>query len=279
MPAGPPPLAPLLLVSAPRDGAPPASFWRFEGAPPPGRGDTPVLALAGLGLDGRVFGRLGSLARRRDLVLANLPNRLPPASPSMEDLAREALSILDAAGHAGRPAVLLGSSVGGMVALAAALSFPQRVRALVLVGTCATRADLPWRLRALSRLHPLVPRRAYPRALAAILLPRSRYRDDPEGREELRLQMLRRTKGFVGGFLHAMDGYDVRARLREVAAPALVLHGERDGVIPLAAGRALAAALPRARFTAFPGVAHLPHFSAPGPFGDAVERFLVGERL
>src|SRR5689334_18760972 len=106
--------SPLRLVSDPRHGAGPpdprrragpASFWRFEGAPAPGTGKTPVLAIAGLGLDGRVFSRLGALARDRDLVLVNLRNDRP-AGTSMAEFGREALDALDAAGHGDRPAVL-----------------------------------------------------------------------------------------------------------------------------------------------------------------------------
>jgi pimeloyl-[acyl-carrier protein] methyl ester esterase len=41
-----------------------------------------------------------------------------------------------------------------------------------------------------------------------------------------------------------------------VAGPVLVIHGEADAICPVAAGRALAAALPAARLVTLPGAGH-----------------------
>lgn len=261
------------LVSAPRDGKRPASFWRFAGAPPPGTGRTPVLAVAGLGLDGRVFSRLAPLAADRDLVLVNLPNDLPPA-PTMGEVAAEALAALDAAGHGGRPAVVLGSSFGGMVALALALDAPGRAAGLVLVGTAPSWSSVPARLRLAARLHGAIPRRAYPRVFAAVMLPPLRG-TPPERREELRVQMLHRTKGFLGSSLAAMRGFDARGRLGEVRAPALVVHGLSDHVFGPATGEALAGGIPGARLVALPGCGHLPQVSHADALLGALREFLA----
>jgi pimeloyl-ACP methyl ester carboxylesterase len=262
------------LVSAPRPGGGrPASFWRFEDAPPPGSGAAPLLALPGLGLDGRAFARWAPLAASRDLVLANLPNEVPPGA-DMAHFAREALAALDAAGHAGRPAVLAGSSFGGMVALAAALAAPDRVAALVLLGTAPGWPHLRARLRVLSGLHALVPRRAYPSVFAELMLPRFRW-IEPTLREEMRVQMLHRTKEFLGASVAAIRGFDATPRLREIRAPALVLHGERDPVFPPRAAEALAAGLPRATLCTVDGCGHLPHLTHPAESLRAIEAFLA----
>jgi len=263
----------LRLESVPRPGRRPASFWRFEGAPAPGTGRAPLLAVHGLGVDGRFFRHLGPLARDRDLVLVNLPNDLP-AGATMDDLADEALSALDAAGHGAARAVVLGSSFGGMVALAVALARPGRTAGLVLVGTAGAWADVPLHLRFLARVHPLVPRLPYPRVLAALMLPPVFSVADPAAREELRVQMLHRTKGFVGGAIGAMRGFDARGRLGGVAAPTLVVHGGADHIFPERTGRALAAAIPGARFVGIPSCGHLPPFTHPGDTCRAVESFL-----
>jgi pimeloyl-ACP methyl ester carboxylesterase len=271
----------LILVSAPRrtQGAAgrPASFWRFEGAPPPGTGKTPVLALGGLALDGRVFSRLGALARERDLVLANLPNDVPLRS-RMEDMGREGLEILDAAGHAGRPAVLMGSSFGGMAVIAAAADRPDRAAALVLIGTAPSWAFVSLRLRAAAAVQGLVPRRAYPRVFAAVMLPPLR-RMDPEVRADLRAQMLHRTKEFVGASIHAMRGFDAVPRLGSIRVPALVVHGSDDGVLPPRGGAALAAGLPRATLVPLAGAGHLPHVSRAAETAAAIGEFLAREGL
>jgi pimeloyl-ACP methyl ester carboxylesterase len=273
----PPDPARVVLVSAPGGGPRPASFWRFEGAPAPGSGKTPVLALAGLGLDGRVFSRLAPLARERDLVLANLPNDVPAAS-RMEDMARAAWSAFDAAGHGSRGAILLGSSFGGMAALAAAAERPERTAALVLLGSAPGWAFVSLRLRAAAGLHGLVPRRAYPRVFAALMLPPFRW-IDPAVKKELRVQMLHRTKEFVGACLHAMRGFDALPRLPSLRAPALVVHGTNDPVLPPRAGAALAAGLPRSSLVTLRDAGHLPHLSRTAETTAAVEGFLAKEGL
>ncbi len=267
----------LLLESAPRAGGRPASFWRFAEAPAPGAGRTAVLALGGLGLDGRAFSRMGPLAKERDLVLVNLPNEIPRGS-GMEHLAREAWAAFDAAGHAGRPAILMGSSLGGMVATAAALAAPERAAALVLLGAPVAWSDVPLRLRAAARLHRFVPRRPYPAVFAAVMLPP--FKDlPPEIRQELRIQMLHRTKGFIGGCLGAMRGFDAKPRLGSIRAPTLVIHGERDGVIPIRAGAAVAAAVPGARLLRVPSCGHLPQVSHPEVVVETVGGFLAERGL
>ena len=266
------------LVSAPAGTrGRPASFWRFEGAPPPGSGRTPVLAIAGLGLDGRVFRRLAPLAADRDLVLANLPNEVPPGR-ALEPFVRGALDALDAAGHSGRPAVLAGSSFGGMVALATALAAPERTAALVLLGTGPGWSWVRARLRAGSAIHPLVPRRAYPRVFATVMLPPGRWAD-PAAREDLRAQMLHRTKEFVGACIAGMRAFDGGERLGEVRAPALIVHGDQDAVFSRASADALAARLPRRTLRLVEDCGHLPHVSRPEETLEAIRTFLGREGL
>jgi pimeloyl-ACP methyl ester carboxylesterase len=65
---------------------------------------------------------------------------------------------------------------------------------------------------------------------------------------------------------------DLRRSLHEVEAPALVVAGTRDTLVPLAATQALAAALPRATLAAITGAAHAPFLSHPAPFLDALAR-------
>ena len=50
----------------------------------------------------------------------------------------------------------------------------------------------------------------------------------------------------------------MRDNLSQIAQPALILHGERDTLVPPAAGRYLQRALPRATLEMFAGTAHAP---------------------
>ncbi len=67
---------------------------------------------------------------------------------------------------------------------------------------------------------------------------------------------------------------DLRALVPTVRQPALVIHGERDPLMPLAAGRWLAAHLPAGRLEIVSGAAHAPFLSQPERFTALLAEFL-----
>ncbi len=72
--------------------------------------------------------------------------------------------------------------------------------------------------------------------------------------------------------------FDSLAEASAVRCPALVLHGDRDSVVPLAMGQAVAQAL-RAELVVCAGAGHTgAPLAADGPFAARVRAFLVGER-
>ena len=66
---------------------------------------------------------------------------------------------------------------------------------------------------------------------------------------------------------------DLRRELSRVRQPVLVVHGARDRIVPPAAGRRLAAALPNARFALLRSCAHAPFLSRPGPVARELRKF------
>ena len=66
---------------------------------------------------------------------------------------------------------------------------------------------------------------------------------------------------------------DLRAQLPKIAQPALIISGALDRMTPAAAGRYLAEHLPAARFELFKKAAHAPFLSDPSGFANAVVRF------
>jgi pimeloyl-[acyl-carrier protein] methyl ester esterase len=65
------------------------------------------------------------------------------------------------------------------------------------------------------------------------------------------------------GGLDILEHEDLRPALAEVMQPVLVVHGAEDQLVPLAAARHLALALPRARLEVIDGTAHAPFVSDP----------------
>jgi hypothetical protein len=86
-----------------------------------------------------------------------------------------------------------------------------------------------------------------------------------------RLRDLRHTHGLR--WLLAGRRFDSLARLRRLAVPVLIAHGDRDEVVPLALGeRLFAAANPPKRFLRLPGAGHRAVLGSPG-LADAIAAF------
>ena len=56
-----------------------------------------------------------------------------------------------------------------------------------------------------------------------------------------------------GGFLQETFSHDVEDLARQIAVPTLVIHGSDDTVVPVEAGRTMAALIPGARFELIEG--------------------------
>lgn len=214
-------------------GAPEETTSTF--APPGRHGDgVPLILAPPLALDGRSFAPLAPLGEARRVVFWNLPNRLPREGGT-EALGRLLLEHVDRAGLGDR-IVVGGASLGGLVALAAALHAPERVAGLVLVSTSASWAELGPLLRWARLLHPFLPRRTYHKRLARLLIPNG---NGPLN-AALRAQMEHRTKAHVSSLIELVCGYDLRERLPEIRVPTLVIHTTRDRVAPIRAADTLA---------------------------------------
>lgn len=179
--------------------------------------------------------------------------------------------------------VLLGHSLGGLVALSFAAAYPDRCLGLVLAsggGTVLGRLRLTaiqavfWILQkvfAVPGVRSLFVKTSLGTLMLAVAVrhPRRISRD-------LLDQMLPRTVG--PGFMTAVRlGSEQLHRLnvRHVVVPVLLIWGREDRLLPLAGGRDLAAQLPRAELVVLDDVGHCAMFEAPDDFNDAAQRFLA----
>jgi len=143
---------------------------------------------------------------------------------------------------------LVGAGLGAMVALQYAREYG-RARSLSLLGASASgdRVDRA----ALSELHPSDPDR-FESSLSLAFTDRFL---EATGAGE-RITGWRRSEDATGeaatGHREAALGFD-SGPLYELSVPALVCHGVDDPVVPVGAGEALAAELPRGRFEAVEG--------------------------
>jgi pimeloyl-[acyl-carrier protein] methyl ester esterase len=192
------------------------------------------------------------------------------------------VAIDDALDDVDAPLTVLGWSLGGQVALQWAHRRPERVRRLILAATTpsfVTREGWPDAMTAttLARFGDEL-RTAYRLTLLRFLTLQVQGSD--EGRRtlsHLRAHVFERgepTRDALSAALALVLHADLRPLLAKIEAPALVIGGARDALVPLAATRALAAALPHATHRTIDGAAHAPFLSHPRAFLDAVQAFI-----
>jgi pimeloyl-ACP methyl ester carboxylesterase len=183
---------------------------------------------------------------------------------SLNDLACDVPVLLDALDLPS--AHIVGMSMGGFIAQLLALNAPQRVRSLTLLMTSSGNPDLPGpspEAQALlqRRSAPIVNRDALIEAgvLNQQALASPGYPTDAgDVRTRVAAEIDRAYD--PGGYLRQRaailaDG-DRRDRIRAIDRPTLVLHGEDDPLINVAAGRELAQLIPGAILATYPGMAH-----------------------
>ena len=181
----------------------------------------------------------------------------PSAVPyRLEAMAADAVGLLD---HLGlERAFVLGGSMGGMIAQILArlgILFSSTNQPLLpppsfkLLGSLLLRppADLPAEA-ALARQKAL---------LRGIESPR--YRQSDADLERLVQRILARgvdVEGVQRQLFALLGSGDLRPFARRIQAPTLVVHGARDPLLRPACGRAVARAIPGARFELIPDMAH-----------------------
>lgn len=182
----------------------------------------------------------------------------PPGPYTLGGLAADVAAVLDACGFS--RATLVGHSMGGVVAMAAALAYPDRVDGLVLLGTtgqCSARVA-EW----------------YERIAQA---------GERDGIDGIRREIYgaRSTKPIRGdgrgmaavtrclGTLHADP---LTPKLAALSCPVLLVVGEKDPMGPKAS-ELLRDAIPRATLVVLPGLGHWTHVEAPERVAQAIEHW------
>jgi pimeloyl-ACP methyl ester carboxylesterase len=174
---------------------------------------------------------------------------------------------------------LLGHSIGGMPAQEFALRFPERVRALVLYATTpAFGGRDPSFAEAFlaERLAPLDAGKDM-RALAAESIapmlrpgtPEPLVREATEAMAAVPQDAYRAT-------VRCLTTFNRRDDLGRIAAPTLLIAGEKDPLAPPRTMERMRDAIRGARLVVLPGTGHLAHLEDPTGFNAAVRSFLHG---
>jgi len=176
----------------------------------------------------------------------------------------------------GQPALVVGISLGGMIALQLAIHHPTSVRGLVLA---ATTSGLPhWKLPRPGHLLTLV-RSALGRpqmdaALQRVLVHPDSRRRDPTLFDEWDRVLARGGRHPIGvlGQMLAVLTHGTRAALPTIACPTEILAGDTDLIIPPANAEDLARHIPGAALNILPCAGHAFPLEAPDALPGAIRR-------
>lgn len=246
----------------------------------------PVVLIHGWAMSGRVWAFQEELAARFRLISVDLRGHGTSAAPeggyAFADFAADLVALFDRLGL--RRAAVIGWSLGVQVALEAYPALADRVTALVLVsGTPRFTASADWphglpttEARGLG----LRLRRSWDVTLGDFF--RRMFAEGELSREqnqriaqEIVIPRLLPDPRAVAATLDTLAAGDHRQLLGAVAAPTLVIHGDRDAICLPAAGRFMADEIPGARLALMEGAGHAPFLSRPEVFNRLVGAFLT----
>jgi 3-oxoadipate enol-lactonase len=184
----------------------------------------------------------------------------PPGPCTRRDLADDAVAVLDAFGI--ERAIWLGHSMGGIVAMAAALAHPRRVAGLVLIGTASqcSQKVAGW-YEQIARAGETDGTDGLARAIYG---ERTRRRVLGDGAAIAQ----------VTRALQSLWDEPLTPELHRIECPVLLLVGEKDPMGPRAS-EIIAAELPNAELEVVPDCGHWIHVEAPDVLLRAYDRWFA----
>lgn len=204
---------------------------------------------------------------------------VPEGPYSVAQLAADAVAVLDDAEI--ESAHVLGVSLGGFIAQEIALTYPDRVRKLVLGSTSPGGPEaypMPARGVDAFRTFQTLERDAGLRLMAENSLGERGVRERPELADEIYAYRLERAPSLAAwqAQFAASRAWDALDRIPAISAPTLVFHATADAVIDVRNGELLAERIPGARLELIADRGHLVMWEEGEMLAPIVRDFLSG---
>ena len=206
---------------------------------------------------------------------------------TFETLADECIELIDVL--APERLILVGHSMGGMVAQEVAARVPERIAGLVLAGTSAAfgESDGAWQRAFIDERTAPLAAGASMREVASQLVPgmlapeapsdtssdSSRDRSSQARTEAIEVMAHVPPQTYLLA-LHALLGFDRREQLAQLAMPVLLIAGSDDRNAPPRVMRGMNDRVPHAQFIEIERCGHLINFEKPNEFSAALILFL-----
>ncbi|GGD77116.1 pimeloyl-ACP methyl ester esterase BioH [Lacimicrobium alkaliphilum] len=241
-----------------------------------------LVFLHGWGLNSAVWKNfVAGLSHEYRITLIDLPgfgvnNQILPDNYNLDAITTMIGEVLPSA------SVLIGWSLGGLVAQKLAIEYPDRVQRLICVATTPKfKAEINWPgikpevLKAFaSQLHSdvnatvnrflAIQAMGSPRAKADILALKSLLDERPAA-----------AAAALSGGLEILRQADIRSQLPAIQCPTLRIYGKKDSLVPVAVTEEVERLQPASVSMLFPGASHAPFISHANEFETAIRDYLT----
>ena len=203
----------------------------------------------------------------------------PQSGYSIQEHAADVRAVLDAVGV--QQAVLVGNSIGGMIAMQFALDNPDRVKGLLILssGTAvgegmpkeaaeAFKSDFAGTFGALLEgACSAKTKRERPEILAVM-----------KGHATVPTNFPQHVFDSSMADPNGVFGWNIKTKLSAIKAPTLVVAGEEDQATPVEANKFLADNIPGAKLVVMKDVGHFCQLEKPQEFSAMLQEFVAGLR-
>lgn len=201
---------------------------------------------------------------------------------SLDDYVTQLMAIMEKA-TAERP-VVVGHFIAGTALLRLAARYPDKIKAAVVVGTAGCyckRTDYQFGVEEKTLQGLLSSIRESFTAGARILMDLQFTEPDPA---DVRTGWMSDTLNDVTrndllACVTLMHQIDIRSELERIRTPTLIIAGERDSVVPIAAARVLQESILDSQLEVISDAGQIATLTRPSAFNSALERFLRQLRL
>ena len=255
-----------------------------------GSGEPAVLFVHGLAAQWRVWlANLAVIAGHRRVIAPDLPGfglSTPTTDPiSVEGLAGVLDKLCDRLGL--EKVVVVGNSLGGLIATELTLNHPERVERLVLVdaagivptrGESARTVGLIWGGVVVGRSMQSARRQIASRAWLRKAMLGPLAHDPSRIPPDLAFEALLGAPGpgtreaLSAGLSHLTP--ERESRLATIRCPVLAIWGENDELVPMRHARKLTRLIHGSRLVSFPETGHIPMIERPGLFNETLLEFI-----
>ena len=174
-------------------------------------------------------------------------------------------------------ASLVGNSMGGWVAAAYTIAFPERVERLVLVDAAGYAPPANFDSRILYGLNPST--REGMKQVAGKVFYNKLFLSDALIDQAMTLRITAGDGYTINSIIESIiRGEDfLDNRVKSIKQPTLVVWGREDGLTPLADGERLKKEIPNSTLLVIDQCGHVPQFEKAAEFNAAVLKFLQGQ--